>query len=213
MGRFPTCSSPVRHVNARRRHVRLACIRHAASVNPEPGSNSPPKCLPASIEIERRTSILTTVSCVILDPPVSLGLRERKPKRPDASVLHLRPPSCPSAAHRGPRRFLLRRHGQPMCRQPTCQGACACRIQAKAHPSYEGRLIYHVSKTDVKGGLRGIRAEFSARFHTKRAPLGRPSRKSHSIAIHPPGCKEFQSSSAVGVELPVPTRIVFSEAP
>jgi hypothetical protein len=24
--------------------VRLACIRHAASVDPEPGSNSPPKC-------------------------------------------------------------------------------------------------------------------------------------------------------------------------
>jgi hypothetical protein len=42
--RFPTCSSPVRHVSTRRHPVRLACIRHAASVDPEPGSNSPPSC-------------------------------------------------------------------------------------------------------------------------------------------------------------------------
>ena len=35
-----TCSSAVRHAAARRRCVRLACIRHAASVDPEPGSNS-----------------------------------------------------------------------------------------------------------------------------------------------------------------------------
>ena len=40
--RLPTCSSPVRHVSARKHPVRLACIRHAASVDPEPGSNSPP---------------------------------------------------------------------------------------------------------------------------------------------------------------------------
>ena len=37
-GRLPTCYSPVRHGIAT---IRLACIRHAASVNPEPGSNSP----------------------------------------------------------------------------------------------------------------------------------------------------------------------------
>ena len=41
-GRFPTCYAPVRHVTPRRKPVRLACIRHAASVDPEPGSNSPP---------------------------------------------------------------------------------------------------------------------------------------------------------------------------
>ena len=40
-GRLPTCSSPVRHVSRRSDPVRLACIRHAASVYPEPGSNSP----------------------------------------------------------------------------------------------------------------------------------------------------------------------------
>ena len=47
MGRLPTCYSPVRHSSFQlsastreERSVRLACIRHAASVRPEPGSNS-----------------------------------------------------------------------------------------------------------------------------------------------------------------------------
>ena len=45
MGRLPTCYSPVRHSSfpveqAPVESVRLACIRHAASVRPEPGSNS-----------------------------------------------------------------------------------------------------------------------------------------------------------------------------
>ena len=39
-GRLPTCYSPVRH-STPKCCVRLACIRHAASVHPEPGSNSP----------------------------------------------------------------------------------------------------------------------------------------------------------------------------
>ena len=44
-GRLFTCYSPVRHsVTARRLSVvRLACLIHAASVRPEPGSNSPSK--------------------------------------------------------------------------------------------------------------------------------------------------------------------------
>ena len=46
MGRLPTCYSPVRHssfsggASSGGKSVRLACIRHAASVRPEPGSNS-----------------------------------------------------------------------------------------------------------------------------------------------------------------------------
>ena len=43
-GRSPTCYSPVRHsllFLAKGEDVRLACVRHAASVYPEPGSNSP----------------------------------------------------------------------------------------------------------------------------------------------------------------------------
>ena len=42
-GRLPTCYSPVRHSTRTRRYflVRLACVKHAASVHSEPGSNSP----------------------------------------------------------------------------------------------------------------------------------------------------------------------------
>ena len=45
-GRLHTCYSPVRHSPARRASsppaaVRLACVKPAASVHPEPGSNSP----------------------------------------------------------------------------------------------------------------------------------------------------------------------------
>ena len=46
-----TCYSPVRHSTHSRRSglVRLACVRHAASVRPEPGSNSPIDCLNSSV--------------------------------------------------------------------------------------------------------------------------------------------------------------------
>ena len=51
-GRLPTRYSPVRHSvfrNPPKSHpkslVRLACVKHAASVHPEPGSNSLIKCL------------------------------------------------------------------------------------------------------------------------------------------------------------------------
>src|SRR5262245_43093957 len=42
-GRLPTCYSPVRHFTHDRSHflVRLACVRPAANVRSEPGSNSP----------------------------------------------------------------------------------------------------------------------------------------------------------------------------
>ena len=45
-GRLPTCYSPVRRwilIPKDNSPARLACIRHAASVHPEPGSNSPKK--------------------------------------------------------------------------------------------------------------------------------------------------------------------------
>ena len=45
-GRSPTCYSPVRHSSTQASlglSVRLACVKHAASVHPEPGSNSPTK--------------------------------------------------------------------------------------------------------------------------------------------------------------------------
>ena len=48
-GRFLTCYAPVRHSlsDPKVKSVRLACIKHAASVRPEPGSNSPSKSLNA----------------------------------------------------------------------------------------------------------------------------------------------------------------------
>ena len=47
MGRSSTCYSPVRHFTQGRSpfRVRLACVRHAASVQSEPESNSPVKLL------------------------------------------------------------------------------------------------------------------------------------------------------------------------
>ena len=46
-GRSPTCYSPVCHSTCPLRgfRVRLACVRHAASVDSEPGSNSHVKCV------------------------------------------------------------------------------------------------------------------------------------------------------------------------
>ena len=46
-GRLPTCYSPVRRSSIPKdESARLACIRHAASVRPEPGSNSPIRIFP-----------------------------------------------------------------------------------------------------------------------------------------------------------------------
>ena len=56
MGRLPTCYSPVRH-SMPKHCVRLACIRHAASVHPEPGSNSP-----LSFSIFRQFHVFLTLS-------------------------------------------------------------------------------------------------------------------------------------------------------
>ena len=66
-GRLPTRYSPVRHSvtkssfqrNQIKCFVRLACVKHAASVHPEPGSNSHKKCLSASFE---QTSFNSLVS-------------------------------------------------------------------------------------------------------------------------------------------------------
>src|SRR5690606_2690010 len=46
-GRSPTCYSPVRRsCTPKGLTARLACVKHAASVRPEPGSNSPTKPSP-----------------------------------------------------------------------------------------------------------------------------------------------------------------------
>src|SRR5579883_2241903 len=57
MGRSSTCSSPVRH-SVVSHLVRLACVMHAASVCPEPGSNSPSniKCCLKQLIVQTCTS-------------------------------------------------------------------------------------------------------------------------------------------------------------
>src|SRR5690606_6818207 len=56
-GRSPTCYSPVRHSSTPKGlSVRLACVKHAASVRPEPESNSPnknPRTKPGRIRIRK----------------------------------------------------------------------------------------------------------------------------------------------------------------
>lgn len=51
-GRLPTCYSPVRRSTRSRSpfRARLACVRHAASVHSEPGSNSPVESLSIRLE-------------------------------------------------------------------------------------------------------------------------------------------------------------------
>ena len=54
-GRLPTCYSPVRRSSTPKGlSARLACVKHAASVRPEPGSNSPSRTLETTIR--RRTA-------------------------------------------------------------------------------------------------------------------------------------------------------------
>src|SRR3954463_8731622 len=51
-GRSPTCYSPVRHSSTPKGlSVRLACVKHAASVRPEPESNSPNKNNPIQDQV------------------------------------------------------------------------------------------------------------------------------------------------------------------
>jgi hypothetical protein len=51
-GRSPTCYSPVRHsCTPKGLTVRLACVKHAASVRPEPESNSPNKNNPCKTQV------------------------------------------------------------------------------------------------------------------------------------------------------------------
>ena len=58
--------SPVRHSTRTRRYflVRLACVRHAASVRSEPGSNSSKKYDPVSTMTRLRIMIITMVFCI-----------------------------------------------------------------------------------------------------------------------------------------------------
>ena len=83
-GRLPTRYSPVRHSvpypfprrGPVKRFVRLACVRHAASVHPEPGSNSHYKFCPASFSSGLLFSRLHSCLNAVLEiPPVLFRFR------------------------------------------------------------------------------------------------------------------------------------------
>ena len=68
-GRLPTRYSPGRHSTHPRRNfrVRLACVRHAASVDSEPGSNSQSKILCHSDSNRIRSNDLRKIGLSRLD--------------------------------------------------------------------------------------------------------------------------------------------------
>src|SRR5690242_10039070 len=60
-GRSPTCYSPVRRsCTPKGLTARLACVKHAASVRPEPGSNSPTKTGPQKTALHHDTQTRDT---------------------------------------------------------------------------------------------------------------------------------------------------------
>ena len=78
-GRFPRVTHPsatkVSVSKLTDTPVRLACIRHAASVSPEPGSNSPKKVLfPDTAKIDIRRFIYNAINCLLADPKSLFGL-------------------------------------------------------------------------------------------------------------------------------------------
>ena len=93
-GRLPTRYSPVRHSVAEhsfqgnhvKRFVRLACVRHAASVHPEPGSNSHVKVFPVQI-FSGFFLVFTRIYCfkVLLSSDRSVRLSDISIRQPEIS--------------------------------------------------------------------------------------------------------------------------------
>ena len=103
-GRLPTCYSAVRHSIHGPKPiltVRLACVRRAASVHPEPGSNSPFKCQPVNrLRFDSRVRPVAPIAVSLLGLTVSRGKESRS-----VHVTHSRQPSSRSACLSGPRLF------------------------------------------------------------------------------------------------------------
>ena len=103
-GRLPTCYSAVRHSIHGPRPVltvRLACVRRAASVHPEPGSNSPFKCQPVNrLRFDSRVRPVAPIAVSLLGLTDSRGKESRS-----VHVTHSRQPSSRSACLSGPRLF------------------------------------------------------------------------------------------------------------
>ena len=97
-GRLVTCYSPVRHSTRTRGCflVRLACVRHAASVHPEPGSNSPFERGPVLRAPDQTDSVPVWKCCLSIRTAAS-EMRRIKINVKDRNDGSLFPtPMCPS---------------------------------------------------------------------------------------------------------------------
>ena len=114
-GRSPTRYSPVRHSTQDRSpfRVRLACVRHAASVDSEPGSNSQVKVIVLKLPFRaaighllnqrRLLALLFVTSCV--DPPSAFACAQAPASRLSldglvSAVAHLHILRCVGALRR-----------------------------------------------------------------------------------------------------------------
>jgi hypothetical protein len=167
-GRLPTRSSPVRHAATRKPRVRLACIRHAASVDPEPGSNSPPKCLCAS---DARPTAETpgfdpTTWCFCCGPARACALRSLGSKL-----------LCVRTDRRPPAAAIPKRIPPPAMRQSALTPSSTARSPPRPHPCQRAFRPYFRPETFALGfeGSRTIqtRCRSVKDFSTAIAKAGR----------------------------------------
>jgi hypothetical protein len=193
MGRFPTCSSPVRHGYSRKSPVRLACIRHAASVNPEPGSNSPPKMLASASELAEglcftlcvrrprcasspkhptRMPLDQTRRSSIFGRPLGIPCLIAPPPIGNPCVSQLLPGNQPVKVRRFDHRPKHNPHNEgrliyhvplPVSRKDQDR-LRALTAAAGAPPSSEGRSIYHAPNVESSSFERGVEERFRLRI-------------------------------------------------
>ena len=110
-GRSPTCYSPVCHSTYPLRgfRVRLACVRHAASVDSEPGSNSQVKLVPPSplraparfhlnaerLLIDGSLTLFSSSSYIGGSQPAASGELHPRPAVASGNLRRLKPPRHP----------------------------------------------------------------------------------------------------------------------
>ena len=138
MGRLLTCYSPVRRsCTPKGLTARLACVKHAASVRPEPGSNSPLKSSDVSLTARHRLFRVSRQELVQKGPslPKEPSCRHRRAQGPpqpadgafrtNSSTFSTLLSSQGSSAHRSP------------ASRPRC-GATCVNLPARHHPSQLG---------------------------------------------------------------------------
>ena len=93
MGRFQSITHPsaARHQGCPRAAARLACVRHAASVQSEPGSNSSVKCseskIPSPVNLLTKTFVFTFRFGYLVLDIWRQGARRESPHKLPANLL------------------------------------------------------------------------------------------------------------------------------